>query len=73
MPGSIDRSHIGSQYTDDQIREACLLFAIEGTLSGVSRKLNIPVTTVCDWTRKDWWKSLELSIRKERKAINHAK
>ena len=55
----------GSQYTDDQRREAVALYAVKGVASTVSRDMNIPERTICDWRKSDWWDSMLTEIRSQ--------
>jgi hypothetical protein len=40
--------------------------AVEGNISSVSRKLNIPRQTLSDWSREDWFISLVGDVRHEK-------
>ena len=57
----------GSSYTDDQRREACLLYSITGVMTRVSSALNIPIQTLYGWkNHSDWWPTLIEEVRLEK-------
>ena len=56
----------GSSYTDDQRREACLMYSITGVMTKVSSALNIPKQTLYGWkNHSDWWPELTEQVRLE--------
>ena len=63
---STDISRPGSQYTADQKTDACVRYAIKGTLAAVSRDTDIPETTLSNWVKSDWWQSLLVEIRAQK-------
>ena len=60
----------GSKYTDEQRREAAILFATKGNISATSTALDIPRTTIGTWTKEDWWDQIVSEVRQE-KADEH--
>lgn len=59
----------GSKYSDADRRYACLVMAIEGTLSATSLKTNIPESTIRDWTKTEWWVTVVEEVRSENNVI----
>lgn len=57
----------GSQYSNDERREAAANYVVMGNLSRVSRAVNIPRRTLFDWANSDWWQDLVQQIRHEKK------
>jgi len=55
----------GSKYTDEQRRQAAILYAINGTATSVESELNIPARTVNDWRNSEWWESIVAEVRLE--------
>ena len=55
----------GSKYTDDQRIEAAVQYAIKGSLSAVSRELNIPRSTMVEWKSTGWWDETIGKVRQE--------
>jgi len=53
----------GSQYTDEQRKQAIVDYAIKGNISHVAKTMNIPRKTVSDWLRQDWAVDLIAEIR----------
>jgi hypothetical protein len=43
-----------------------LAYAIHGNVARVSKTINIPVSTLRDWQRSDWWDSLTIEVRTEK-------
>ena len=54
-------------YTDTDHRAAALEYLIKGNQAAVSRSLNIPEPTLCDWRKTDWWVELTEEFRSEKK------
>lgn len=48
----------GSQYTDEQKREAAAHYVVVGNCVKVSEITGIPERTLSDWKRADWWPAL---------------
>ena len=55
----------GSKYTDVQRREAAIQYAIKGSLAHIERELGIPDSTVCEWTKQDWWLEIVGEVRSQ--------
>ena len=56
----------GSKYTDEQRREAAVLYASKGVMSAVSRDTGIPESTLCEWKNKSsWWVTVLEEARSE--------
>ena len=53
----------GSKYTDDQRMQAVVHYAVTGLGSAVSRELNIPESTLCQWRKEDWWVNALAEVR----------
>jgi len=56
----------GSKYSDEQRRAAIGLFVVMGNYKQVAKKLNIPHTTVCQWSKCEWWLNLITQVRIEK-------
>lgn len=61
--GQLTTNTRGSQYSDEDRRQAVIEFYVHGNLTRVSKRLSIPVTTLSDWTRQEWWEALAAEIR----------
>ena len=55
----------GSKYTDEDRREAAIQYAVKGNLNAVGRALLIPIQTLRDWSKTDWWDSTLVQVRAE--------
>ncbi len=55
----------GSYYTDEQRREAAVLYASKGVMSAVSRDTGIPESTLCEWKKSGWWDTALVAVRSE--------
>ena len=42
-------------YSEEEKREAVVLYFVRGTQEAVSKALDIPQRTISDWMRTDWW------------------
>jgi hypothetical protein len=62
----------GSQYSNEQRIEAVTHYMIMGTLARASRACDIPLTTLHDWKKTEWWGALAESIRNEKEDEHHA-
>ena len=56
----------GSQYSDEDRREAAAHYVLLGNAQKVSELTNIPHRTINDWRQKDWWVALTATIRLEK-------
>ena len=54
-------------YTDTDHRAAVLEYLIKGNQASVSRSLDIPEPTLCDWRKSDWWDELTEEFRIQKK------
>ena len=54
-------------YTDQDKRAAVMEYLIKGNQAVVSRALGIPEMTLSTWRTTDWWESLEVELRSEKK------
>lgn len=57
----------GSKYSDDDRRQAVILYHIHGTHQKVADFMNIPRQTVTNWSDQEWWGELsqEISLQTE--------
>ena len=62
----------GSQYTDEQRYQAARQYAINGTMSSVSRELDIPETTLGMWKKTEWWDEINAEMRTIKAAEHRA-
>ncbi len=62
----------GSQYSNEQRIEAVTHYLIMGALARASRACDIPLTTLHDWKKTEWWGALAESIRSEKEDEHHA-
>ena len=53
----------GSKYTDDVRREAAVQYAITGSLSAITKAMDIPQQTLSSWKKTDWWEGLVSEVR----------
>ena len=64
----------GSQYTDEDRRNAAMHYAIYGNQTKVSEMIGIPQTTISLWrNHTDWWDDLVAQIRNEKQDEHIAK
>ena len=54
-----------SQYSDEDRRQAAILYAIHGKVTKVAELLSIPRQTIDQWKRTDWWNNLYGAIQQE--------
>ena len=60
-----------TEWTQEQKSQACIQYAIEGSLAKIERgPLSIPSPTVCGWKKEAWWVELSEQVRSE-KAEEH--
>ena len=55
----------GSKYTDEQRKEAAILYAINGNLSSIEKAMSIPNQTLSEWKKSDWWDTIVGEVRAE--------
>ena len=55
-----------THYSQEIKNEAAIQYAIKGVMSHVSRALDIPEPTLCEWKRSDWWLALTEEVRSEK-------
>lgn len=66
-PGHTLTNSAGSQYSDEQRRQAALNYAVLGNMTKVSEQTGISTQTLCDWkNHSDWWNVLLEEIREEK-------
>jgi len=53
----------GSQYSNEQRREAAAHYVLHGVMSKVSQLTNISETTLSGWKKSEWWHELTEEIR----------
>ena len=56
----------GSKYTDEQRISAAVIYAAKGTYSAVTREMNIPKSTLSNWSKTDWWDATVVEVRTEK-------
>jgi hypothetical protein len=56
----------GSYYSNEQRREAVLLYVIHGCAARVARDTRIPETTLSGWRKQPWWVALLEEVRTEK-------
>lgn len=66
MNQALKPNSTGSQYTDEQRREAMSHYALLGNAQKVSDLTSIPRRTINDWTKTEWGVGLLASIRLEK-------
>ena len=54
-------------YTDADHRAAVIEYLLKGNQAAVSRSLDIPEPTLCDWRKTDWWVELSEEFRIQKK------
>jgi hypothetical protein len=62
----------GSTYTNEQRIKAVVNYMILGTLSKTSEACGIPLTTLYDWKKTEWWGPLAVEARNEKEDEHHA-
>jgi hypothetical protein len=62
----------GSKYTNEQRIKAVANYMILGTLSKASEACGIPLTTLYDWKKTEWWEPLAVEARNEKEDEHHA-
>ncbi len=62
----------GSKYSNEQRIEAVANYMILGTLSKASEACGIPLTTLYDWKKTEWWEPLAVEARNEKEDEHHA-
>jgi len=55
----------GSPYTANDRRTAAAQYVLLGSVRRVAAATGIPVRTIYDWTRTDWWEMLVAQVRTE--------
>ena len=56
----------GSQYSNEDRREAASHYVLHGVMSKVSELTNISQKTLSDWKKNDWWEALTTEIRTQK-------
>ena len=56
----------GSQYDNQQRIEAAVHYMVHGSLTKTAKACSIPLTTLYDWKKSEWWPSLTETIRSEK-------
>jgi hypothetical protein len=62
----------GSKYTNEQRIDAVVNYMVLGTLSKASEACGIPLTTLYDWKKTEWWEPLAVEARNEKEDEHHA-
>ncbi len=62
----------GSKYTDEQRISAAVIYAAKGTYSAVTREMNIPKSTLSNWSKTDWWDATVVEVRTEKSGEHRA-
>lgn len=62
----------GSKYTDEQRIGAAVIYAAKGTYSAVIREMNIPKSTLSNWSKADWWDDVLVEVRTEKRDKHRA-
>ncbi len=62
----------GSKYTDEQRISAAVIYAAKGTYSAVIREMNIPKSTLSNWSKADWWDDVLVEVRTEKRDKHRA-
>jgi len=62
----------GSKYTDEQRISAAVIYAAKGTYSAVIREMNIPKSTLSNWSKADWWDDVLVEVRTEKRNKHRA-
>jgi hypothetical protein len=53
----------GSQYTNEDRRNAVATYMAHGSLTRTAELCSVPVSTLKDWMRSDWWDAVAVEIR----------
>jgi len=53
----------GSEYTNDQRRQAVVEYAVKGSITAAAKALGMPRTTIQSWTSTEWWAENTAKIR----------
>jgi len=53
----------GSHYSDEQRRQAVVLYALHGNLERVSEQSAIPQQTLSAWKQTQWWETITSELR----------
>ena len=56
----------GSQYSNEDRREAASHYVVHGVMTKVANLTNIPERTLSDWKKQEWWQALTTEIRLEK-------
>ena len=56
----------GSKYTDEDRRKVVVEYFVTGNMKEVSRRVNIPRTTLNSWKESDWWDEETVKVRHEK-------
>ena len=62
----------GSKNTNEQRMDAVVNYMLLGTLSKASEACGIPLTTLYDWKKTEWWEPLAVEARNEKEDEHHA-
>ena len=62
-----------THWTQDKKNEACLMYAIKGSLAVIERELDIPQSTVHGWKEQDWWIELIEEVRSQKADLHVAR
>ena len=55
----------GSKYTDEDRRQAVVLYLTLGTNTAVAKELGCGQTTISNWRRTDWWEQESVRVCQE--------
>ena len=55
----------GSQYTDEQRRQAVVAYSFLGTDTATAESLGIPRSTLTEWKSTQWWQDYSSQIRQD--------
>lgn len=58
----------GSKYSDDKRWQAMGMFVVFGNYSKVARQMGLPVNTVIEWGKTEWWLREIVKVREEKSA-----
>jgi transposase-like protein len=54
------------KYSEAIKEQAAIQYAIDGCLSKVARDIDVPRTTVNDWSKEEWWDGIIDKVRHEK-------
>jgi len=57
----------GSKYTDEQRKQAAIMFMTVGNVFKTSQLCKIPARTLDDWVKTEWWAELLTILREQKK------